>query len=321
MASLLKNTAIYGVGNLAQKGVSFFLVFLFTHYLTPADIGIINTLQVFSVIYVFFLSFGLERSLYRLYHDYKDEQQRRNFLGTINIGILFISAGVIAITFIFKNALSTLLTGVAFYPLIILGMCDAFYTTITIVPKILFQVEGKPLKFLFLTLGQVIFSVICTCVALFYGYRSAAAIFGAGVLSYVFFCPFDIYAIVKNVNFKFDKAVFSSTLKFSLPLLPSLLSNWVINMSDRFFIDHFYNLSQVGLYSVVYKMGQMVQLFATAVLMSYNPVFFQMANEEVPDKKKLIKLHNDNILLLLMLCFVVALVSNDFIKIRGRRNA
>ena len=106
MASLLKNTAIYGLGTMAQKGVSFFLVFLFTHYLSPADIGIINTLQVFSVIYVFFLSFGLERSLYRLYHDYKDEESKRNFLGTINIGIVGISLIVVLLTFLFKNAVS-----------------------------------------------------------------------------------------------------------------------------------------------------------------------------------------------------------------------
>ncbi|QEC78077.1 lipopolysaccharide biosynthesis protein [Mucilaginibacter ginsenosidivorax] len=315
MASLLKNTAIYGLGNMAQKGLSFLLVFMFTHYLTPSDIGIINTLQVFSVIYVFFLSFGLERSLYRLYHDYKDVQDRRNFLGTINIGIVIISTIVISITFLLKDAISALLPGVAFYPLIILGMCDAFFTTITIVPKILFQVEGKPFKFLFLTLGQAVFGVTCTCVALYMGYRSAAAVFGAGILSYIFFFPFDLTAIIKNVNFKFDTKVFTTTLKYSLPMLPSLLSSWVINMSDRFFINHFYNLTQVGLYSVVYKIGQVVQLFSTAVLMSYNPIFFEMANKPNPDHEKIQKLHNDNILLQLFMCFIVAFISNDFIKI------
>lgn len=315
MASLLKNTAIYGLGTMAQKGVSFFLVFLFTHYLSPADIGIINTLQVFSVIYVFFLSFGLERSLYRLYHDYKDEESKRNFLGTINIGIVGISLIVVLLTFLFKNAVSSVLTGIPFYPLIILGMCDALFTALTIVPRTLYQVEGKPAKFLFLTIGQVIVNVICVCVALFIGYRSAVSVYIATITAYFIFFPINLVAIVKSMNFKFDKTVIITTLRYSLPLLPSLLSNWVINMSDRFFINHFYNLSQVGLYSVVYKMGQFVQLFATAILMSYNPMFFAMANAKDPDKNRIIKLHNDNIIALLVVCFIVAFISNDFIKL------
>jgi len=86
-------------------------------------------------------------------------------------------------------------------------------------------------------------------------------------------------------------------------------------MSDRVFLGHFYSMKDVGLYSVVYKIGQVVQLFATASLMAYSPLFYAMANKENPDEKEIIKLHNQNIKFLFCICFFIAFISNDFIKI------
>lgn len=311
----LKNTAIYGIGNVAQKGLSFLLVFLYTHFLTAEEIGMINTLQVFSAIYILFLSFGLERSLYRLYHDYKEEEDKKNFLGTVNISIVLISILIIAITVIFRAPVSRMFDKIPFYPLIALSMIDAFFTALIIVPKLLFQVSGKPMKFIMITIGQGLTSVLCIVAALWMGYRSAAGILTAGILSYLLFLPVIVVVMIRNMNFRLDLRILWNTLKYSLPLVPSLLSSWVINMSDRLFLESFYSMKEVGLYSVAYKIGQVVQLFSTAVLMAYNPLFFSLANQPDPDKKKIIGLQNNNIRGVLFLCFIVALLSNDFITI------
>lgn len=311
-----KNTAIYTIGNMAQKGLSFLLVFLYTHFISAEEIGMINTLQVFSAIYILFLSLGLERSLYRLYHDYKTENEKRDFLGTVNLSIGLISLGIVGITLLFKKPISSAFEDIPFSPFIILCILDAFFTVLFFVPKLLFQVRQQPIKFISITLGQGLANVLCITVTMLMGYRSAAAILTAGICSYLLFLPVIITVMVRNMNFVIRTDILKKTLKYSLPLVPSLMSSWVINMSDRIFIEqHYSGFREVGLYSVAYKIGQVVQLFATAMLMAYNPLFYSLANQAEPDRPKITKLHNDNIKALLTICFVAALFSNDFICI------
>jgi len=47
-------------------------------------------------------------------------------------------------------------------------------------------------------------------------------------------------------------------LAFSLPQIPSGILLWVINFSDRYFITHFLDLSQTGIYAVSYTLGMSI---------------------------------------------------------------
>jgi len=312
---LLKNTLIYGLGGIAQRGLSFVIVFLYARYLVPSDIGVLNTLQIFSAIYTLFLSFGLERSLYRLYHDYTDEAPKKQLLGTIYISIFGIAFFVFVSTFLFKEGLSGLVNNIAFYPFIILAMFDALNTALTVVPKILFQVEEKPMRFLLLSVGQPVVTLFCIFMALSFGKDDVATILKVTLLSYGLFLPVNLYAVIKRVQFVFKVSIFKTIMSFSLPLLPALLSTWVVNMSDRLFIGRFYDMEEVGIYSVVYKVAQIVQLFAGALLMAYSPTFFVLANKEIVDESGIHRMHNQSILISLFVSGFVALVCNDLLKI------
>lgn len=312
---VFKNTFLYSMGNMAQRGISFLLVFFYALYLTPSDIGVINTLQVFSAIYGIILSFGLERSVYRLYHDYKDGNEKEQFLGTISIGIIVVALIIISLTFLFRGLIENMIQGISFFPFLVLGITDAFINVNTIVPKLLFQVKEKPLHYIGLTLGTGILTVITVLAVLNLGYTTALDVIIASLVASLLLLPLNIIVIIKNMRLKFDFSIFKASLKYSLPLLPSLLSSWVINMSDRLFLKKFYSFEKVGYYSVAYKVGQSVQLFATAVLMAYTPYFYSLANKPKVDNHYINKLHNYNVYCLFAICIVTALLANDVIAI------
>lgn len=50
-------------------------------------------------------------------------------------------------------------------------------------------------------------------------------------------------------------------LAFSVPQIPSGMLIWIISASDRYFITHFLNLSQVGIYSASYSLGNLISFF------------------------------------------------------------
>lgn len=53
-----------------------------------------------------FLTLCLERSVYRLFYDYKDTKDKRDFLGTIIISLATNSLIVTILIFIFKDLVS-----------------------------------------------------------------------------------------------------------------------------------------------------------------------------------------------------------------------
>ncbi|MBL7124618.1 MAG: oligosaccharide flippase family protein [Dehalococcoidales bacterium] len=50
-------------------------------------------------------------------------------------------------------------------------------------------------------------------------------------------------------------------LRFSLPLIPSALSLWVTNLSDRYVISAFLGMSATGIYSAAYNLGTPIRMF------------------------------------------------------------
>ena len=56
-------------------------------------------------------------------------------------------------------------------------------------------------------------------------------------------------------------------LVFSIPQIPSGILLWIIESSDRYFITHFLNLSQTGIYSTSNTLGGLIALF-------YAPISF-----------------------------------------------
>jgi O-antigen/teichoic acid export membrane protein len=56
-------------------------------------------------------------------------------------------------------------------------------------------------------------------------------------------------------------SVLKHYLNFSLPIVPGILSGWIINLSDRYIIGYFLGVSLVGIYSAAYSIGGIVAIF------------------------------------------------------------
>jgi O-antigen/teichoic acid export membrane protein len=70
-------------------------------------------------------------------------------------------------------------------------------------------------------------------------------------------------------------------LHFGAPLIFSWLAAFVLNFSDRFFLEHYSNLSQVGLYAVAYKFGYVLNLILVQPFyLTWEPQAYEIAKRE-----------------------------------------
>ena len=82
---ILQNSAIYTVIMVLQKGISFFLMPLYTAFLSPSDYGILGVVSSVSSLMAVFITLGLEAAAARFYYKYnKDEDQAKKIYGNVS---------------------------------------------------------------------------------------------------------------------------------------------------------------------------------------------------------------------------------------------
>ena len=82
IASLGKQSIVYGFGHILARLGTFLLLPLLTHSLTPADYGIISTLYIFIGFAMTFYRYGMDTALMKFYID---ENNGKSYFSSILI--------------------------------------------------------------------------------------------------------------------------------------------------------------------------------------------------------------------------------------------
>ena len=315
MSKLLKNTALYTVGNFTSKAVNFLLLPLYTSYLTPGEYGIVNSMEVFSGILIIFFTLGLERAIYRLYHDYTSNKRKKDFLGTVSISISVVSLLVAGILFLLNSPIGEIYKSIEFYPYYAYAILTSLFMTYELVPKISLQVKEQANKFFVLSMAILAFRVLPVIWQVVFLEAGAVGMLKGAMIGNAASLVLIIPLTLKQINLHLDFQILKSTLKYCLPFIPMIASAWVVNMSDRIFIERYFSTYEVGIYSLGYKIGQLVQFVSVSILMAYNPYFYKLANsaDQGRAKNELYKVNNASIVFLMFIGFLVAFFSKDIV--------
>lgn len=317
MSKLLKNTFFYTIGNIIPQAAGFILLPIYTRYLTPSDYGIVSSMLVLNGFLAVFFTLAVERSLYRLYWDYKTEKEKKDYLGSVVLLVFFTSTLLMALTFLLHTFLGLIYKSIPFYPFYAYTIVTAYFSVFALVPKIYLQLHQKAGSFVIISIVQ--FALSAAFVLLFVVGLGEGALgmlkgqmIGSGVI-----LPLFIYICFRIINITFKKEVMRESLKFSLPMIPSLISAWVLNLSDRIFIERYFSLSDVGIYSLGYKIAGLVLIISNAFYLAYSPAFYSIASshDQIAAKKQLYLYNNTYVMITLLICFLISLFSKEAIII------
>ena len=115
---IFSNSIIYTGVTVLQRCVSFFLLPLYTTYLTPSDYGITGVVGSVSGLLSIFTTLGLTAACSRFYYKHKgDEEYSKRLFGTVGIAIL-ISSAIFGGIFILAHRwiIDPLVGEISFYP-------------------------------------------------------------------------------------------------------------------------------------------------------------------------------------------------------------
>lgn len=315
---ILKNTTIYSIGIIIPKAASFLLLPIYTRYLSPGDYGIVESMHVLSVILTVLSTLAIDRSIYRLYFEHKTEDAKKKYLGTITISLLIIAMVFVLLLFLGRSIVSMVFQSIPFSPYYSYTIITVFLTIVSIVPKTYYQVEQKAAKFILFSLGEFFSRTILIIYFIVFAGKGAEGMLLGQLVGASFLLPFYLFVISKIIIPRWDKNIFIESIKYSFPMVFGLLSAWILNLSDRIFIERYFSVSDVGIYSLAYKLAEILLILTVAINQAFSPLFFKIANndENIEKSKQKLFFYNKIIsIIIIFVAMIISLFSREFIML------
>lgn len=129
------------------QAAGFILLPLYSEYLSLEQYGIVESMLVLSAVLSIIFSMATERSLFRLYYDYKNNEEKKRLVG--NITLLIITSGIILLLLVFtcQNIVTKIYSEIDFYPYFVYAILMAYFASFSFIPQTLFQVQEKAMSF------------------------------------------------------------------------------------------------------------------------------------------------------------------------------
>ncbi|NPA36161.1 MAG: oligosaccharide flippase family protein [Chlorobi bacterium] len=280
-----KDTVVYGLGRGIKKFIGIFLLPFYTRALSVDEYGILETLATMTMLGAAFLSVGLDSAVgFYFFKAGKNERGKITFTLFVIRLFTFIPS---LIPVLLSKQLSTALFGTDEYviPVAISSMLIPVSLLMDEQSKLL-RYFRKPWLFSYSSILKSLINValgITLVVWLSYGVTgslTAQLVSSIAVILFIF-----LFFSRKKYDYHFSAEWAKKLFKFGFPVMWAGLAIWIMDSSDRFFLLHFSNLTDIGRYSIGNTFSQPVLLLNMAVQMSFSVLFFDFFYKE-EDKAK-----------------------------------
>ncbi len=275
---------IYSLGNILKKTLSFFLLPIYTHALSPAEYGIVDILMTGAGFFIAFLNLGLKQAVLFYYFEEKPPEQKRMLFSLLIFRLFFL------LPFFFLSFYSEQLSIVFFNHK---EYAWAIFATCLLIPvsmifddqKTILQINGKSVTYNALLVIRTItnFGAGAILVGLF-----QFNVFGVQLASLLSFSFMAIMSIILNrrfIAFSLDTQVLQKLLRFGIKFLPALLSSWLLLTADRFLLVFIAGKDSLGIYSVANTIVSPLVVIFTAIQLSTTPEFWKLYHNKKDVKK------------------------------------
>jgi O-antigen/teichoic acid export membrane protein len=280
-----RHSAIYGIGGLVSRVIAVLLLPVYTHYLTPADYGKIETLLALTTVMGLVLRAGITSAFFRFYFDVDDDEGRLRVLRT---SFWFTMGGAtvgLALLLALAEPVSTLLFGTSDAADLVRAAGVALWATVNYEQlTALFRVEERSVAFvcaslanIFLTIGLTLLLVVALekgPIGVIVGNFSGTLIVYLALLGYR----------RDQLGLQFDRGLLREMNRFGVPLVPTALFLWVTNFSDRFFLVWLADVAEAGVYSVGVRVASAMVLLLTAFRTAW-PAFAYSIKDETEARR------------------------------------
>jgi O-antigen/teichoic acid export membrane protein len=282
-ARLVRGSAVYAVANFGLKALNFALLPVYTRFLTPADYGTVGLAESVAAVFLVIFGISLEVAVRRYYFEYSSDQDRlTSYLSSVFrfagvYGAIVLALALAAGPFLLRALLPGF--SVPFYPYIALAVGSSAVLNILQYRLALYQVQEKPKSYAWLSFLSFALTAAATLI-LVAGLRwGAAGMLGGKLMAGAVTGVVSVVLMWRWLSAGFDWKYVRESLPIALPLVPHSLMALGLVLADRFILQHYRSLEEVGVYTLAYTLGMVMYLVTLSTGQAWQPIFFDVARQ------------------------------------------
>ena len=286
---LLKHSSIYGIGQILSRIASILLLPLYTHFLRPADYGVIAVVDVVAGLLAILIGAGMAMAVNRFHFESETPEEQGRVWGT---GLVFVSltATVIVLPcWLARDAIAHLALGPETTEgpgYVALALMTVWFTCVGELPDTYVRVRKWSGLYVGLSLFRLLLNIALNVSFLtIWGLGVKAVLLGNLITGGAMTAILCGVLAAQERRWAVDMVLMRRLLAFGAPLIATALLASVMHQADRYLLRLFLNMHQVGLYSLAYQIGQGV---TTLCLLPFSAIWSVVMYEIAarPDAKQ-----------------------------------
>lgn len=249
---LAKHSLLYTIGTLASLAGSVLLLPVYTRFLSKNDYGILEMADIlYSLLTIVFIT-SFSQAVAKLYNGAQTDDEKHKVFGTIYWSCLFVGifCGIILLLF-FKNMISVSLLGSNAYTFHIGISIGIFMVSPAYLMAIyFFNLNKKPSLYVLVGLLKLILNVGFNLFYIIKLKMGAAGMLLGEFTSTLILLILLFFYLVRTTKLRFDVPVLFKAIKFGFPFVPALLFTMLLLKADRFLMQKYCSLDDVGIFSM-----------------------------------------------------------------------
>ncbi len=272
---LLSHSALYGAADVFVNAVNFFLIPVYTAFLTAEDYGALGLLALFGSLAKIVFRLGLDAGFFRTYYDLTEDGDRRGLAGSCALLVALVGGGLLAGVALGAPHLTRWLFSQSHPPSswVVLTAADVYLSGFAFVPQALLRIRDRPGLFSGFAGGRHLVNILLKIVLLRAGWGVTGALWSDVVASGVF-ALLQLPILWNGARWSLSWRLLKPALGFGLPKAPHGFLIQVQNLADRKILDLFVSQAQLGVYQVCYTFGNAVKFASSAFEPAWGPFIY-----------------------------------------------
>jgi len=289
---VLLNSSLYSFSSILQKAIGFFLLPLYTAFLSPEEYGISGIVVSLTSVCATVFTLSLNAAVTRFYYDYKEEEKKlAAFWGTIIVFVLVNSVlQAVLLISMREFILTPFIEGVAFYPYILIGILTVTVTPIYTIYKTILQTKQEALNHSVNTLLYFLVAVILNVLFVVVFRWGAAGLLLSSMFTGILFAGLAVIRLLqrKLIVVCFRPEYLKAALKYSLPLLPHSLSGVIAAFVSGVLLNNKVSTASFGVVNLAFQFLNIIQTLQLSVNTAYVPWSFDLMSRGREEHTRLI---------------------------------
>ena len=273
---IFRNTFTYGVVTIIGRAINYFLVPLYTCYLSPASYGVVTEIYSFIAVSSVLFTYSMEVAFFRFTTSINKAMMFRQFQTLLFCSSTMLSILTIIVLHIMGYSIQ--------HSLLVCGIL--IVDTILLIPFASLRQDGNLKKFVVLKVSQILVNVFLNVVFIcfdIFAVDHVTSILLANLLSNATALAFLKVCVPMSINRDEVRRVLSFCSPLTIMGMFGIANDMWLRMSLRYllpnnFYDGISNENIIGIVGANYKIGALMSLFVQTFKYAADPILLKLNN-------------------------------------------